>query len=61
VITARDHGRGEAAVADIAQRSENDRVSMVIFDLASLASVRAGAEDILERSPRIDVLVNNAG
>jgi NAD(P)-dependent dehydrogenase (short-subunit alcohol dehydrogenase family) len=33
----------------------------VVFDLASLSSVRQGAAEILSRCPRIDVLVNNAG
>jgi NAD(P)-dependent dehydrogenase (short-subunit alcohol dehydrogenase family) len=34
---------------------------VVALDLASLESVRAGAATILDRWPRIDVLVNNAG
>src|SRR5439155_3275371 len=34
---------------------------LVTLDLASLDRVRAGAAAILERCPRIDVLVNNAG
>ena len=61
LVTARDRARGEAAVADIRARSGNDRVEVVVFDLASLASVRQGAADILARCERIDVLVNNAG
>ena len=32
-----------------------------MFDLADLASVRRGADQILDRCGRIDVLVNNAG
>lgn len=61
VITARDAGRGEAAVTDIKSRSGSDAVEVVVFDLASLASVHKGATEILDRCPRIDVLVNNAG
>ena len=34
---------------------------LVTLDLASLDSVRAGADAILDRWPRVDVLVNNAG
>lgn len=60
VITARDASKGAAAAAAIGARS-GGRAELVVFDLASLASVRAGAEELLERSGRIDVLVNNAG
>lgn len=61
VLTARDAGRGEAAVAEVRRRAGHDEVSLVVFDLASLASVRQGAAEILDRCDRIDVLVNNAG
>jgi NAD(P)-dependent dehydrogenase (short-subunit alcohol dehydrogenase family) len=59
-ITARDSARGSAAADAISKESANP-VELVLFDLASLASVRKGAEEILERTDRIDVLVNNAG
>ncbi len=61
VITARNRPRGEAAAARIRRRSGNPEVDLVLFDLASIASVRAGAAQILERCDRIDVLINNAG
>ncbi len=61
VITARDPGRGEAALAEVRRRAGRDDASLVVFDLASLASVRQGAAELLERCDRIDVLVNNAG
>jgi NAD(P)-dependent dehydrogenase (short-subunit alcohol dehydrogenase family) len=61
LITARHEGRGGQAVADIRRDSGSDRVVLVVFDLADLASVRKGAEQILDRCERIDVLVNNAG
>ena len=61
VITARGRARGEAAVADIRKRAGSDQVELVVFDLASLGSVREGAAEILTRCSRIDVLVNNAG
>ena len=61
VITARHEGRGRQAVADIRRDSGSDRVDLVVFDLADLASVRRGADQILDRCGRIDVLVNNAG
>jgi len=61
VITARDRARGEAAVAQIRARSGRDDVDLVVFDLASIASIHEGAAAILARCDRIDVLVNNAG
>ena len=62
VITARDPARGEAAVATMADRiGSTGSVELVCFDLADLASVRAGAAEILQRCSRLDVLVNNAG
>src|ERR1700753_813924 len=62
LITARNADKGRAAVAAIAQRLGGDTpVQLVVFDLADLASVRRGAAEILEQTPRLDVLVNNAG
>jgi NAD(P)-dependent dehydrogenase (short-subunit alcohol dehydrogenase family) len=61
VITARSEQRGRAALADIAAASGSDSVELSVFDLGDLSSVRAGAADLLERCPRIDVLCNNAG
>ena len=60
-ITARHAGRGQAAMEDLRRRSGSESVELVVFDLGELASVRAGAEEILRRLERIDVLVNNAG
>ena len=53
VITARNEARGRAAREDIRRTTGSD--------LADLASVRAGAAELLDRTERIDVLVNNAG
>jgi NAD(P)-dependent dehydrogenase (short-subunit alcohol dehydrogenase family) len=61
VITARSEQRGIEALSDIRAASGSDQVELVVFDLADLASIREGAAHILDRCPRIDVLVNNAG
>ncbi|MEX0663673.1 MAG: SDR family oxidoreductase [Acidimicrobiia bacterium] len=61
LITARDPARGAAAVAEIRDRSGSDAVDVVALDLASLASVRRCAAEILEQRDRLDVLVANAG
>ncbi|HEY1827400.1 MAG TPA: SDR family oxidoreductase [Acidimicrobiales bacterium] len=62
VITARNAGRGESACHALGQRAgSGGSVELVVFDLGDLASVRSGAAELLDRCPRIDVLVNNAG
>jgi NAD(P)-dependent dehydrogenase (short-subunit alcohol dehydrogenase family) len=55
VLAVRDTERGERV------RAEIGAAAVVRLDLAEQASVRAGAAELLERWPRIDVLVNNAG
>lgn len=57
------HGRSAARV-DEARRAleqEGGNVEGVAFELASLTSVRQGAEELARRFPRLDVLINNAG
>jgi len=61
VITARDAAKGEQATKEVASRHPGASVDLVVFDLGSLASVRDGAKQILDKCPRIDVLINNAG
>jgi len=65
MITARHADRGRAATEAIGQRiaaeGSSGSVELCVFDLGDLASVRHGAEEILTRCPRLDVLVNNAG
>jgi NAD(P)-dependent dehydrogenase (short-subunit alcohol dehydrogenase family) len=61
VMTARNRGKGEAAVAEVRERTGNERVQLAILDLGSLASIRAFAAEFLATHDRLDVLVNNAG
>ncbi|MBL7489381.1 SDR family oxidoreductase [Frankia sp. AgB1.9] len=60
VVGARDERRGADAVAEIRRRSGGP-ADLVRLDLASFASIREFAATVLDRYPRIDVLVNNAG
>lgn len=60
IITARDAQKGERAVAEINRRSAA-AVSWVQLDLASFASIESCARQLLERCPKLHVLVNNAG
>jgi NAD(P)-dependent dehydrogenase (short-subunit alcohol dehydrogenase family) len=60
-ITARNPERGRAALDEVRHRSANPDVELASLDLASLASVRAFAEEFLATHPELHVLVNNAG
>jgi NAD(P)-dependent dehydrogenase (short-subunit alcohol dehydrogenase family) len=59
-IVARDDARGAAAVTTI-ESEGGSTVDLLHADLASQASVRTLAAEAIERYPRIDVLINNAG
>ena len=61
IVTGRDRGRGEAAVAALKSASGNPHVELLLADLSSQAEVRRLADDVLQRFPRLDVLINNAG
>src|ERR1700693_787348 len=57
VGTARDLSKAKRALAEAGTPS----VELVEMDLASLASVRKGAEDLLKRAKPFDVIIANAG
>lgn len=61
VMLGRSADRGDAAVKEVVAATGNQRVEWVRLDLSSLESVRATAAELLERLPRIHVLINNAG
>jgi NAD(P)-dependent dehydrogenase (short-subunit alcohol dehydrogenase family) len=60
-VAGRDRERGETAVEEIREASGNERVSLMLADLAVQSEVRGLAEEFRERYGRLDVLVNNAG
>jgi NAD(P)-dependent dehydrogenase (short-subunit alcohol dehydrogenase family) len=55
VLAVRDEVRGAEAAARIAGST-----AVVRLDLAALDSVRRAASEVVERYPRVDLLVNNA-
>jgi NAD(P)-dependent dehydrogenase (short-subunit alcohol dehydrogenase family) len=59
VLPARDTSRGHAVAEAIVARG--GRAEVVRADFGSLATVRAAADEIARRHPRIGVLINNAG
>ena len=61
VMVCRNADKGKAALEEIRRESGSSQVDLLIADMSSQASVRALAEKIQQKYPRLDVLVNNAG
>jgi len=61
VMVCRNAEKGKVALEDIRRESGSSQVDLLIADMSSQASVRALAEQIQRKYPRLDVLVNNAG
>ena len=61
VLVGRDAGRLERTRGELLAEVPGLEATTVVADMGSLASVRAAAAEILEREPRIDVIVDNAG
>jgi NAD(P)-dependent dehydrogenase (short-subunit alcohol dehydrogenase family) len=60
-IHSRNPEKGRAAQEEIRRHSGAADVDLLLADFSSLAEVRRLAAEVLERYPRLDVLVNNAG
>lgn len=60
VLACRDLHRGQRACAELAPPARHAPICLQL-DLASLASIKRCAGEFLERYPRLDVLINNAG
>ncbi|MCY3569104.1 MAG: SDR family NAD(P)-dependent oxidoreductase [Chloroflexi bacterium] len=58
---SRSRERGQAAVSEIQRDSGSIAVELLELDLTSFASVRQAVDQLLQRTERLDVLVNNAG
>jgi NAD(P)-dependent dehydrogenase (short-subunit alcohol dehydrogenase family) len=61
ILACRDAGKAAAAAARMTAAAPGATVSVVRLDLASLASVRAAAAEILAGHAGLDLLINNAG
>jgi NAD(P)-dependent dehydrogenase (short-subunit alcohol dehydrogenase family) len=60
-IVGRSEARTRIAAARVGAAAKGAVVTTFVADLSSLAAVRKLAAQVLARSPRLDVLVNNAG
>ena len=61
VVAGRNRQKGEGALQEIRSESGNNRVSLLLADLAAQAEVRRLAKEFRASHARLDVLVNNAG
>ena len=61
IIGCRNMEKGKAALQEVQERSGSKDVFIDKLDLASLASVRKFADNILKNESRVDILINNAG
>jgi NAD(P)-dependent dehydrogenase (short-subunit alcohol dehydrogenase family) len=61
VMAVRNQEKAEAAVKEIRTSAPDASLELVALDLASQASVRAAAEQIIAAHQSIDLLINNAG
>lgn len=61
VVVGRSLDRCEATVGKIRHETGNRAVETLLADLSSQSDVRRLAREFLDRHPRLDVLVNNAG
>ncbi|PNW78437.1 hypothetical protein CHLRE_09g397400v5 [Chlamydomonas reinhardtii] len=63
ILTCRDASKAEKAVAllEPTAKVSGGSVEYAILDLANLDNVRLGATSLLNRHPKLDVLVANAG
>jgi dehydrogenase/reductase SDR family protein 12 len=61
LLVGRDPEKLERTRTELVAWSGNREVETYLADLGSLASVRTAADAILDREPRLDVLIDNAG
>src|SRR3989442_1130613 len=61
VLACRNAERGEVAREEITRATGNDKMSVMIVDMANQSSIRSFAEEFRRTHDRLDALVNNAG
>lgn len=61
IVTGRNQQNGEEAVKEIKEISKNEKVSLILADISTIAGVKKLVSDFKSEFNRLDVLINNAG
>jgi NAD(P)-dependent dehydrogenase (short-subunit alcohol dehydrogenase family) len=61
LMVCRDSERGANAWTEVAQVATEATPALLLADMSSQKAIRALADDVRRRYPKIDVLINNAG
>ena len=61
LLLGRDRAKTRRVRDEIATRTGNDSLDVVVADMGDLDAVRAAADEVRSRHDRLDVLVHNAG
>lgn len=61
VMVVRNRDRGERALDEIIQDTQNQNTALMICDISSSESIRRFAANFKDSYSRLDVLINNAG
>jgi NAD(P)-dependent dehydrogenase (short-subunit alcohol dehydrogenase family) len=60
-LAARTPSKAEAAIEDIKKATPGAHVTYLPLDLMSFDSIKKAADEFKSKSPRLDILMNNAG
>ena len=61
IIAARNEEYANKVKADVITLTGNDKIEFLFLELASLAKIKASADEFLSRFDDLDLLINNAG
>lgn len=61
IMACRDMERGQAALKEVIENSENDNVTCMKLDLSDSKSIREFADNINKGEEKLNILLNNAG
>lgn len=61
IMACRDMERGQTALKEVMEGSQNDNVMCMKLDLSDTKSIREFAEAVNKDEPKLNILINNAG